>query len=589
MDTARPRGIAKELLGVWLAAVVFYRLTLSRSFAETHDSIENVNCMDAGWHSAGMWYHPHHLLFAWLGGHWNRFWQLLGVTTDTEILARLMNASVAGVALCAFYALLRLRAGVDRRTAVAATILPAVSFGFWNYSMGIEPPILPLALMLVSVFLLTSPCACARTYLWVGLLHGFAALCYEPSGLFGVVVITSLALRQQEKLGARLRQFALYLAVSAPLVILPYLYAMFAFEHRTGALRWLTFYAGNKNYWTGPSLGGVAKIVIGSLRSLIGGQFLFNIPDIEPLLRQLLRGKWLVHSAFVTRDVPPAVAWLLLLGAGVFGLLLVVTVALRLRHWRAAWQRHRMLLGCLLAWLISYCLFFSFYEPMNVKFWVPQATLFWLILAILWGSSAATDAGASRRYILLPALAGLLAAINFAGAFYWMMDVRHDYYRAIAKPLIESSRPGDLIIIGRPWILEEYLRRYAPGRDVVVLSNAFEAAGGDAGKAEVAVNAAIAKAGDRFCRVVISGEAVQLEQESVVAFGPAFLDFTKALWTPWRTKLDESPGTPMSTYLLREEHPIIRAPATGVPLPRVLDESPGTLDAVPSSAAPVAR
>jgi type II secretory pathway component PulM len=127
------------------------------------------------------------------------------------------------------------------------------------------------------------------------------------------------------------------------------------------------------------------------------------------------------------------------------------------KRWRQlAAGAQQQLLGLGLAFG-SYALFFLFWVPFNVEFWLPQLLLLW------WGWLKLGEQRAKRWFPAL--LAGMLLAlggINYVGTVHWLRQPARDYYRARTQAWAAHTQAGDLVILCQRWVHAAYAEAFLP-------------------------------------------------------------------------------------------------------------------------------
>jgi len=398
-------------------------------------------------------------------------------------------------------------------TALLGTALPAFSWAFWYYSGCVEVYIIPLFLLLLSFSLLTSEHLDARTFALVGFLNGIAVVFAEMSVLFATVVFICAWFNYRRRGGSLAQSLASYLLVAVPTAAVPYAWVILRvikITSVTGMWSWLTLYAHNPRYWSPLALSSVTKAAIGFGQAFVGSHFLFALPGVRFSIDRLLRDHYLADKAFLVRNLRTEDAYLLiaLVAAGL--LLVVVTLSRRLRYWRLLSSRQREVVCLLGVWFATYAMFSFFYTSINPKFWIVATVCFWLVFEIFLLKAKVNPEERSKwpKVILAGALV-LMFWVNYMGSIRFTRDEANDYYRFRVKPLVELSRPNDLIVIGTEWKYGSYLRDYGRGR-ILSLTDLCET--GDVGLASVrrvqsVIDDELAKGG----RVVVSEEALEPE------------------------------------------------------------------------------
>ena len=454
----------RELIVPFAVLAVLYGCTLTRNLSAAHDSIAYINSIDTG---VGL-YHQHHLLYNPLGSVWVKGLRAVGMTADSALLVAALNGIFGALSMCVFYALLRARLKLGVVQSLIGTALPAFSYGVWFYSVCIEVYIIPLFFLLLTLYVVSGGSATARTFALAGATHGLAVLFHQVHVMFAVVIAAAALLHYRRNIAGAVRACVVYAAVAVPLVVLPYA-AVMIFSARiqtpAGALRWLTAYAHEGQFWHSLSLGTLLKALVGTSKTLVGGQFVFALPWAREFLRRMLAGNSLSDEIFLVRNISVILAAGLTVLAVIFGVGFAAGLTAALARIRRLPARARLLLVLIAVWLAPYCVFFFFWEPMNVEMWIPQSVCAWLILMMAFAGRA----GASRpATVLLAVLAAAGLATNYLGSIRPMADLRNDWYYARVAGL-RGAREGDLAVVPREWVWKKYVERYSAAEPLMLL------------------------------------------------------------------------------------------------------------------------
>ena len=563
-------SIAREVGLVFGSGLVVYGLSLSPNLAEAHDSVRYLNAIDAG----ESLFHAHHLLFAPLAYAWLGLCRALGVAVDSVFVVGALDAIAGAVGLAAFYALLRARAGLPARFAAVATALPAFSFGYWFYSTSVEVYLVPLAFLLICLYVLSGGCleegpADARAtsrYRSVGVAHALAVLFHQIHVLFGVAVLAAIWWECRGDLREARRRTLAHASTAVPIVALAYAGVMFGVEgvgSAGEALRFLSGYAASGDYWYPLSVDTLARAAVGAARSLVGGHFVLALPVGDRVVAAL-EGQGLADEIFLVRDLSTSLAWTLLALSALFavGFAFVATRALRtlLRAGVPGDPADLVARLCLVA-IAPYALFFLFWVPHNVEFWIPQSTWLWAALAIGWWKGSPRPARART----LGALAVGLGLVNFAGSIDGLRDARNDYYRALVAPYARETGPADLVLFGRSWILEAYAQRFGRA-DVTSLERIHRAHPGP--ELAGAVRAEIRHVTERGGRVFVAADAVR---PPAGALWLASESDARELFAPYRDRWVRVEGALGPHWVIGPDAPETPAPTSTGPNSRVVE------------------
>ena len=521
-----------ELALPFTVYLVLYTLTLSHVPSIATDSATYINQIDSGENLL----HPHHLIYNTVAKAWIAIWRLLGVHTDSAILAAELNAIFGALSLCVFYSIVRSRLGLDRWTALLATGLPAFSWGFWFYSGCVEVYAIPLFLLLLSFYLLTDEHVDGRTFALVGFLNGVAVLFAEISVLFAAVVFLAAWLGSRGGTTTWAKSFANYLLAAVPTAAVPYSLAAFTVP-KVHSLRvawsWLTNYARYPGYWTPLSRSSVPRASIGFGQAFVGSHFVFALPSLRHWVERLLRGFHLDNKVFLVRNLGTGMARLLLGLTIALFLILVTSLAARLRFWSQLSPSKQRLVYLSVAWFFAYGAFVFFYMSVNAKFWIPPSLCFWMIfLAFVLCTRPTFEAASSWPRVVIAVTVALCFLVNYLGSIRFTRDQANDYYYSEIEPLVKLANHDDLIVIGTAWKFEPYVRRYGNAK-LLSMTSVYETSAGSlesVKQVQSAIDGELAEGG----KVLISREATALEQETISSY-PG-ITAVLSLWDSYRRR-----------------------------------------------------
>jgi hypothetical protein len=340
--------------------------------------------------------------------------------------------------------------------------LAAVSFGPWYYSVTVETYMIPLCLLFWASYLLTRATITVRVLIAAGFLHGLAMLFHQASVLFGAVCLVTLMFRRDFAKPAHLSFFLAYFVPASLLVVLGYVWAAIALNKADGVgtfLTWCLGHASDPQLYVSVSLKTPLLAAVGFTRSIIGGHFAFAVPQVNDLLSRIFVTQSLNDERFLVRELSAGHARaLLLMALSALGVLAVL--ATRSFSWR---RKNRTYCGdrlslrtrrLLWAWFASYTLFFTFWDPSNVDFWVTQNLCFLLLLGGRIESVCCRPGLASSAIALV---AGLVFAVNGSGTIWPAMSSRNDFHQWRLQPVQSRVVEEDLLIIGDAWPAQGYL------------------------------------------------------------------------------------------------------------------------------------
>lgn len=418
------------LLGVVFVAL--YLLTLTK--VHTYDALSYILDVDRKpWPEL---FHPHHLLYGPLGAFIRWLATGLGWQGSAELWLQAVNA-LAGAAGVALIFLLGHAVTGSMMAALAAALSVGWSYAYWYYAVEVEVYTFAAVALIAALWLLAAIARWPRwqTACWLGVAHGMAVLGHQTNALLAVPALVTLGLAVTNHRD-RLRLTIAYLLPLGFIVGGAYLgvaLGVSGMRRWEEVWAWLTGYA-RTGFWGGA----------------IDGAKLAGL------------GKGWSETLAMN-------------GGAIVG---VLACALLLAGWRGIARLPRSLLAGLLSWLLVYGLFFLWWEPDNIEFWIASLPP----LAVLLSAALATRHPLDRWRAGLAGVAGVALAVALFAlnlpAIVERGDANRDLQRRIAAALAEYSQPGDLIIVP-DGVLELYLPHYW-GRDTVYgLNQAMTASGGD--------------------------------------------------------------------------------------------------------------
>jgi hypothetical protein len=455
-----------EAFLVAAVAGLTYALTLSEVPALTHDSLGYQLAIEAG--GRALW-HPHHLVYNALARGWLEAMGTLGID-DPLVAIESLNAIVGGVTAALVWLVLRRRARLSPALCAAGTAGAAMSYGLWFYSVSIEVYVLPLALVLGALFLLTAPVLSARVMVAVGVVNGLAVVAHQVNVLFAVVVV-AVAARGVDRPTAVRRIVAYGTAAAATVVAVYGAVLTFAIQPTSvgDAIDWLTRYAQGGGYWhfspTAP-----LYAVLGAARSLVGGHFAYRFDTVNDRMQSTFTSRSVDDEAFLVRDLPAAGAVALVVVAVVGAGLLAATLLRGYRRRCDLPEPAGAVLRALAVWLAVYAVFFLVWEPENPEFWIPQVTVIWMLAAVLSGRGATDPREPARRAdrrrapVVLAGAALAVGTANLFGTILPATDAGNDVYAVRYRALDEVVDAGDLVVVDHPHLGLGYTQRYTDAR-----------------------------------------------------------------------------------------------------------------------------
>lgn len=440
-------SLLAELAIPFTLSLTLYASTICGVSIAANDSIAYINRIDTAKNirfSYNPLFHPHHLLYNGFAKSWIYLCKLLGFSGDTAYMVSLLNAIFGALTLAVFYLILRQRLNHERAFALIGTVLPAFSFGFWFYSVSVEVYIIPLFFLLLCLYFLTSDSLNEKGFAVVGLLHSVSVLFYQINILF--IPVIYLAAKRKNLQTCKL--LTSYAHTFFPMVIIPYLIIMTGpVKLRTikDAWFWITGYAKNPGFWKTLSFSTIINACIGFGRSIIGACFIFAIPQTRALMDGLFKGGLFLDEVFLVHTLGKTAAYVFLILSAIAFALIIVTLFLSLKKRIILEDNSRNIFSLTALWFGIYTVFFCFWVPINLEFWIPQSICLWLML--LTACSADNQQSSGHKKISLSIIAALIFTVNWGGSIRYLKDKHNDIYYLKSSSMFDRAQGKDLIII----------------------------------------------------------------------------------------------------------------------------------------------
>lgn len=467
---ARP---STRLLGAEAALIVatlsiLYLATLAGSHNEGEDGIGYLLPIRNG--HASTIFNPYHLIYNWLG--WFVYHGALTFGYDGGPLGpvQVLNAFTGAVGIALLWVFLR--SVVPRRlVASGACGILAFSYGYWGYSVDVEVYVLSAVLLLASLMLAHRAVMrpSVRGFLLLGLANGAAVLGHNTNVLFAAVAVVALLISWRTlPLHNVIRCGCAYAAGAAGVVLGSYAVAIpvVGLDSPRAFWDWLTADAqsGQWGYFTRTS---GLKVFVGAGRALIAGHFALALGPVRDFADRAFKDKSLREEYFLVRGYSSALAFLLVaVSAAVIGLLALVA-----SRWLTRPKLDpaaRTLAQLCAAWIVTYVIFFSWWEPANLEFWIAIWVPIAILLVLPFASPQPPQWSRLGPMLIGGAVAGLFV-VNLVGSVLPQRHAADDYWRVRAAWYARNALPTDLVFTNN-YIYTEYLRYFGNGTVVDVPS-----------------------------------------------------------------------------------------------------------------------
>jgi len=224
---------------------------------------------------------------------------------------------------------------------------------------------------------------------------------------------------------------------------------------------WLEGYTVNHGYWQPLSMRTPIRALTGFGHAFVGGHFVFRLPGVSESFQQSFNDHGLQDEIFLAARLSPGLALSLAVLTMIVAIVLLLQVIRFVRKYPAISAGHGRTVRPILLCITIYSVFFLFWMPEILEFWILQSVLVWVLLV---GTLPVTRQFSFPLWRLAWPMAGMFFLINFFGSILWLQRIENDWYFSRVKILQPLAVKGDLIYCGEGWILKDFLRRYTPAR-----------------------------------------------------------------------------------------------------------------------------
>lgn len=441
-----------EQITVFLVSYLFFLLTLAENFSGPHDSINYLNGIVKGYPLINQ----HHLLYHVTTHYWWVFVQPIFPGVHNYYIVEAFTAIWGSISLVVVYSFFRKRFNLPVSTSAGACAVVAFSYGFWFYSVNIEVYAPPLFFLLLALFVMTRPVLKKGDITKIIILHILAILFHQINILFGIIVLYKLwTERKQINLFKAMAGYAL-----AGMVIVggAYFYAGWILEGQNSFALWTSWmkgYARQSQYWQPIGLKMPGNVVIGYSHAFIGGHFVFQIPEVHTYIDKSLGVHSLHDELFLTRNSSPTfVVVLSSLALTVAILMIWMVIRFILKIKTIVYSNKKLVLPIIYCGAV-YSIFFCFWMPEILEFWIMQTVLFWLLLlgtADIYRFPLQLSTNAGIFFIAI-----CLFTVNFFGSIRPLMKKENDWYYNKVLPIKDTATPNDLVLLQDAWILKDFI------------------------------------------------------------------------------------------------------------------------------------
>ncbi|MGZ5253369.1 MAG: hypothetical protein ACXWV4_03340 [Flavitalea sp.] len=454
------RNIHRSYFFIYFSVLGLYLFSLQNNFSASHDAITYLNHISAGKHL----FHPHHLLYNAVLNVWLNTWHFILPFVSVHFIIESFSAVCGSGIVLVSYIFFTRRFFLDYNSSAVCSVIIAFSYGVWCYSTNIEvyaPSILfsLLVLLRLSRKELTRP----DLYVIAG-LHILAILFHQVNVLLTPVIIVyvlrSFNASQSNGISGK-KAVVLYLVPTTLIVLATYiLTASFYADEKSlsGIIKWTLFYATELDYWHPFSYDTLPYVITGLAHAFIGAHFVFRIPFLSDKLTAGMSEHSLSDELYLSSSLGHEFSSALLFLSVFVAILMIYLVVLFIKN---ILKKFTVVQGILVFSLLIYSLFFIFWMPENLEFWIFQSVIIWMLIL-------GNPSYFSRKYsLVVPSLlAASLFFINYFGSIVLLGNQERDLYYSRVHPVSKIIEPGDIIILEEPWILDGYIKYFTPGTDL---------------------------------------------------------------------------------------------------------------------------
>ncbi len=441
-----------EGLVVFVAGLVIFLSTLVANFSGPHDSINYLNQIVEGKHL----FHQHHLLYHFTAHLWYALWHPLFPGVRDYYIVESFTAFWGALNVLVIYFFLRKRFSLSILNATLVLSVVVFTYGFWLYSTNVEVYAPPMFFLLCCLFLLTGPRPEKKIF-YIALLHSLAILFHQVHVLFVVVVLYKIFTFRS------LKAFLIYACTGMAVVGAVYFSIGWWVEgnQSPGAWwQWIMGYTSSDAYWQRPGWDMLMKVFTGFTHAFIGGHFIFQLPWLKEVFAEYA-GHSLQDEIFLSQHISSTLAIILSVACLLFAALFIYFHIRFIKNFRRIILRRGTVILPLLLCTLVYSLFFCFWMPEILEFWIFQSILIWLmVLGTAFDYESASWLKPGRLFLLLTLL---LWFINWMGSMKWMQRIENDlYYQKVTELQPWLNNADDMVVFQDGWIIKDFVDYFTP-------------------------------------------------------------------------------------------------------------------------------
>ena len=435
---------------VFLFFLLVYLLTLTSNFTGPHDSMAYLQMLKTENH---LW-HPHHLLYHQLSYYWLHLLKPIFPAVPEYFLVESFSSLFGAGTITVTFLFFRNRFHLPILTSWLGASIIAFSYGVWFYSVNVEVYAPSLFFTALTLYQLTKREWDARAVWLSAIFHSLAILFHQMNILMTPIVIYKIF--EQRKQIFVFKSLFWYALTGIVLVGGTYFLAGRFGEGHTDFNSWVAWVRGytvTGEYWRPLSWKTPLLAGTGFAHTILGGHFVFKL-GIEKWVTSLLHTHSLQDEYFLVRDLTVGAGRVLFLLSLLLALLTIFLFIRFLSRFQFIFKNQYYITIPLLLYFLIYSIYFLFWMPEILEFWIGQCMVFWLLLI---GTYQPIN---NRFHLLMGAMLALIIYINYAGSIRPMRNLNNDIGYVRIQKVKQLSSKNDLVIVQNPWLLKEFLEYY---------------------------------------------------------------------------------------------------------------------------------
>jgi hypothetical protein len=427
-------------LTLWFFCFCVYLSHLPVNY--TYDGMVFASRVEGGNLPLWDYFHPHHLLYTFLGRLIFLWGKSRGATWDGLVTLQFFDIMTGTLGILIAFHLI-VRETNDRLIAFLSAAGLSMTYSYWYFSTSPGVRILATVTPLLAWYVLTFSRKMPPLFgALVGLAHVLAVLGHQTNLLLVPAFLGGLWCVPQKTFWERLRASFYYLVVLTAGVLGAYgfvgRYIYYCKTYETWV--WWVFSYFHVQQW--------------------GGHLQQAGFD---------RGKFAMVQAFLGKSLDhQAIAESFTFGSAktIFAYALIGLLGILLLRLKTHWSRNRQALWVSFFWLLAFVPFFIWWEPWNIEFWVSSTVPCWILLGLVASDLSQRWVNPvlhlTNRIAVIGAWAGIVVLLffyNFRGTVA-QPEVNAYGHKALLSALDWKVRKDDLLVLDGINTIPFYIDRY---------------------------------------------------------------------------------------------------------------------------------